>query len=152
MRRGEGVARGRARMAAQSRWTAAALTLKCRRHLHLTPRCARRKDAGAGSHHCQSEVHAATARGLLTQGEAVPAGCKLVSPRSPSHGQSKCYFCQLRYFVLLYSLAVRRTVPNCVGPSATRRECHILLKKKSLMKRAYIEHKFYTKKCKASLV
>jgi hypothetical protein len=56
--------------------------------------------------------------------------CKLASPRSPSHGQCECYFCQLRYFVLLYSLAVWRTVPNFVGPSATRRECHTLLKRR----------------------
>jgi hypothetical protein len=40
------------------------------------------------------------------------------------------FVCQLSYFVLLYSLAVRRTVPNFVGPSATRRECHTLLKRR----------------------
>ena len=38
---GEGIARGRARTALQSRWTAAALTLECHRRLHLTPRCTR---------------------------------------------------------------------------------------------------------------
>ncbi len=43
--------------------------------------------------HRQSEVHAATARGCLTQGEMAPAACKLALPRSPSHGQCDCYFC-----------------------------------------------------------
>jgi hypothetical protein len=62
--------------------------------------------------------------------EAAPAACKLALPWSPSHGQCECNFCQLRYFVLLYSLAVWRIVPNFVGPLATRRECHTSLKRR----------------------
>jgi hypothetical protein len=44
----------------------------------------------------------------------VHAVCKLAMPWSPSHGQCECYLCQLRYFVLLYSLAVWCKVPNFV--------------------------------------
>ena len=40
-----------------------------------------------------TEVHAVTARGCLMQGEVAPAACKLVLPRSLSHGQCECYFC-----------------------------------------------------------
>ncbi len=68
--------------------------LERRRRRHLTPRRARREDAGARSHRRGSEVHAATARGRLTQWEweAAPAACKLASPQSrrPSHGQGEC--------------------------------------------------------------
>jgi hypothetical protein len=83
--------------------------------------------------------------------EAAPAACKLASPQSPSHGQCECYFCQLRYFVLLYPLAVWRTVPNFVGPLATRRECHTSIKRRVWRsERTQIINS--TKKCKDSLM
>jgi hypothetical protein len=64
------------------------------------------------THFSMTEVYATTARVHFLQRETAPAACKLASPQSPSHGQCECYFCQLRYFVLLYSLAVWRTLPN----------------------------------------
>ena len=67
------------------------------------------------------------------------------------NGQCECYFCQLRYFVLLYPLAVWRTVPNFVGPLATRRECHTSLKRRVWRsERTQIINS--TKKCKIALI
>jgi hypothetical protein len=78
-----------------------------------------------------TEVHAATARGHFSQREAAPAACKLASPRNPSHGQCEYYLCQLRYY--LYSCTLWRFGAQYqifVGPLATRRECHISLKRR----------------------
>ncbi len=67
------------------------------------------------------------------------------------NGQCECYFCQLRYFVLLYPLAVWRTVPNFVGPLATKRECHTSLKRRVWRsERTQIINS--TKKCKDALI
>ena len=60
--------------------------------------------------------------------------------------QKWIFFCLPKYFVLLYIWQLGAhylpKVPNFDGPSATRRECHILLKRTSLTKLADTEEKF----------
>jgi hypothetical protein len=90
----------------------------------------------------------------LAQREAGSEACKLVLPWHPSHGERKAKMdasCQWKYFVLLYYLSAWRTVLNSDGPSATRQECHILLKRKSPTNQAYTEQKF-SNLCRASLL
>jgi uncharacterized membrane protein YbaN (DUF454 family) len=57
-------------------------------------------------------------------------------------------------FVLLYSLAVWRIVPNFHWALSDQKGMSYLAKKNSLMKRAYKDHNSFStkKKCKASLI
>ena len=49
----------------------------------------------------------------------------------------------MRYFVLLYSLAVWRTLPNFCWALSDQKGMSYLAKKTSLTKRAYTDHKIY---------
>ena len=82
------------------------------------------------THFGMTEVHAATARGHFLHREAAPAACKLMLPRSPSHGQCERYFSH-RYSLCnscLWRFGAQYQI--FVGPLATRRECHTSLKRR----------------------